>query len=241
MGAKDEIPTALDSAREIFGGWSGIDRPARATAARAGRALTFLALGIAIGIGWKESGRGVVSVGPPPPRGGTGGESAALFAARYGELRAAELRSADSAEAALSSVPVALPVDGRLTSSFTPRRFHPILRRVRPHWGIDIAAAHGSPVAAAADGTVKDVARNPSYGLVVDISHRNGEFITRYAHLSAVLVEEGQQVRRGELIGRVGSSGLSTGPHLHYEVFVRGRRRDPALLIDPGAAAGLLP
>lgn len=76
---------------------------------------------------------------------------------------------------------------------------------------------------------------------MVDVAHRGGEYITRHAHLSAVLVREGQQVRRGEAIGRVGSTGLSTGPHLHYEVFVRGRRRDPALLIDPGAAAGLMP
>jgi murein DD-endopeptidase MepM/ murein hydrolase activator NlpD len=76
---------------------------------------------------------------------------------------------------------------------------------------------------------------------VVDVSHRGGAYITRYAHLSAVLVREGQRVHRGEAVGRVGSTGLSTGPHLHYEVFVHGRRRDPALLFEPGEAAGLLP
>lgn len=201
------------------------------------------ALGLGVGVCF-ERGGGAASL-PPAERvadGATGGDAAvAPFAARYDELRAAELRVADSAEAALESVPVAVPLQGTLTSSFTPRRFHPILRRVRPHWGIDIAAAHGTPVVAAADGTVLDVARNGSYGLVVDVAHRGGEYITRHAHLSAVLVREGQQVRRGEAIGRVGSTGLSTGPHLHYEVFVRGRRRDPALLIDPGAAAGLMP
>jgi murein DD-endopeptidase MepM/ murein hydrolase activator NlpD len=106
---------------------------------------------------------------------------------------------------------------------------------------VDIAAPAGAPVAASADGTVLDVASSPSYGLVVDVSHRSGAYITRYAHLSAILVREGQAVRRGEAVGRVGSTGLSTGPHLHYEVFVHGRRRDPALLFEPGAAAGLLP
>ncbi|HEX2187240.1 MAG TPA: M23 family metallopeptidase, partial [Longimicrobiaceae bacterium] len=175
-----------------------------------------------------------------PARGGDAGTGSA-FLQRYAALRETETRAADRAEAALASVPVALPVRGRLTSSYTPRRFHPILKRVRPHWGVDIAAPAGSPVVASADGTVVGVAASASYGLVVDVAHRGGEFITRYAHLSAVLVREGQPVRRGEPLGRVGSTGLSTGPHLHYEVFVRGRRRDPALLFDPAVAAGLLP
>jgi murein DD-endopeptidase MepM/ murein hydrolase activator NlpD len=171
-----------------------------------------------------------------------GGEAAgAGFLARYDALRGSEARAADRAEAVLASVPVQVPVRGRLTSSFTARRFHPVLRRVRPHWGVDIAAPAGTPVRASADGTVLGVASSPSYGLVVDVSHRGGEYITRYAHLSAVLVREGQRVRRGDAVGRVGSTGLSTGPHLHYEVFIHGRRRDPALLFEPREAAGLLP
>ena len=192
--------------------------------------------------GTEEAGRPgrEAAAGRAAERGG-GEEAGSAFAARYEALRAGEARAADRADRLLASVPIAVPVRGRLTSSYTPRRFHPILRRVRPHWGVDIAAPHGAPVGASADGTVIDVASNASYGLVVDVSHGGGEYITRYAHLAAVLVREGQRVRRGEPLGRVGSTGLSTGPHLHYEVFVHGRRRDPALLFDPGDAAGLLP
>lgn len=200
-----------------------------------GAAAGWLARGAAAGPPEREQEAAVQSA-----RGG-GEEAGSPFRARYEALRARETRAADRADAALASVPVAVPVRGRLTSSYTPRRFHPILRRVRPHWGVDIAAPAGAPVGAGADGTVLDVARSGSYGLVVDVSHRGGEYITRYAHLSAVLVREGQRVRRGEAVGRVGSTGLSTGPHLHYEVFVHGRRRDPALLFEPGEAAGLLP
>ncbi|HEU0302335.1 MAG TPA: M23 family metallopeptidase, partial [Longimicrobium sp.] len=127
------------------------------------------------------------------------------------------------------------------TSAYTPRRFHPLLRRVRPHWGLDIAAPAGTLVRAGGDGVVLDVSRNASYGLVIDVSHADGKYITRFAHLSSVLVREGQVVKQGEPVGRVGSTGLSTGPHLHYELFVHGRRRDPALLLDPVAASGLLP
>jgi murein DD-endopeptidase MepM/ murein hydrolase activator NlpD len=204
--------------------------------------MTLFALGIVVGVAARapQAQAGTAEpAGSGVARGGDGGGS--VFAQRYGELRDLELRVADAADAHLASLPLGVPVHGRLTSSFTPRRFHPILRRVRPHWGIDIAAPYGSPVTAAGDGTVRGVVRNRSYGLVVDITHLDGEYITRYAHLSAVTVHEGQGVRRGDVIGRVGSTGLSTGPHLHYEVFVRGRRRDPALLLDPGAAAELLP
>jgi len=160
---------------------------------------------------------------------------------RYEELRRAELRLANSADSVWATIPVALPVRGAtLTSSFTPRRFHPILHRVRPHWGVDLAAASGTPVLASADGIVLEALWNASYGNVIDVSHAHGRYITRYAHLSVISVKVGDPVRRGQVIGRVGSTGLSSGPHLHFEVFVEGRRRDPALLFDPGAAAGLL-
>ena len=236
------IRAAGDSAREIFRWSRGEGCPARATLVRAGRAMTLFALGVAVGLAGRAPHAEAVAPAHVEPRGATGGDAAgAGFPERYRELRESELRTADAADAELRSVPLGSPLRGRLSSSFTPRRYHPILRRVRPHWGIDIAAPQGTQVVAAGDGTVLDVARNRSYGLVVDVSHRGGEYITRHAHLSAVTVREGQRVRRGDVIGRVGSTGLSTGPHLHYEVFVRGRRRDPALLIDPGAAAGLLP
>jgi murein DD-endopeptidase MepM/ murein hydrolase activator NlpD len=139
-------------------------------------------------------------------------------------------------------VPSGSPLPGgRLTSSYTPRRYHPLLRRVRPHWGIDIAAPAGTPVLASGDGIVAGIARSPSYGLVVDVSHGGGRYVTRYAHLSAILVRVGEAVVQGAPIGRVGSTGLSTGPHLHYEVYAAGRSRDPGLILAPGAGSALLP
>lgn len=220
--------------------WVSVVRNPRARIAgtAAGALLVFVSGAI--------SGRVMAAEPIPQPCGATrpaanGGGESSRFQQRYEELRLAELRSADAADSALAMVPVALPVRGAtLTSTFTSRRFHPILRRVRPHWGVDLAAASGTPVLASADGTVLKALRNASYGNVVDVSHSRGRYITRYAHLSAIAVRSGDEVRRGQLIGRVGSTGLSSGPHLHFEVFVEGRRRDPALLLHPGAVTGLL-
>lgn len=170
-----------------------------------------------------------------------GSERRSAFADRYEALRTAELRRARRADSILAGVPSTVPVAGaRLTGSFTATRFHPILRRVRPHWGVDLAAPEGTPVRAAARGAVIGAMRHPTYGLVVDVRHGR-EYTTRYAHLSAILVNIGDDVVRGEAIGRVGSTGLTTGPQLHYELFVNGRRRDPVLLFDSHAADQLLP
>lgn len=167
--------------------------------------------------------------------------SRSAFSVRYDALRQEEARSAGGAVGGGSGFPNALPVRGaRLTSSFTPRRRHPVLRVVRPHWGVDLAAPAGTPVNSSGDGVVLAAVRNPTYGLVVDVSHLDGAYITRYAHLSSIVVRTGQRVRRGEMVGRVGSTGLSAGDHLHYEVFVSGRRYDPALLFDANEAAALL-
>ena len=120
----------------------------------------------------------------------------------------------------------ALPVIGAIVSGFSHARRHPILHILRPHLGIDIAAARGTRVAAPAAGRVTYVGRKFAYGLTVDIEHADG-ITTRYSHLRAALVREGQQVARGAAIATVGSSGLTTGPHLHYEVAVNGRQVDP--------------
>jgi hypothetical protein len=119
-----------------------------------------------------------------------------------------------------------LPVVGHISSRFSYSRPHPILHIRRPHLGIDIAAPEGTPVTAPATGRVIKVARSLSYGLRVEIDHGNG-IVTRYAHLKSALVKEGQDVIAGTMLGRVGSSGLSTGPHLHYEVRRNGRPIDP--------------
>lgn len=107
-------------------------------------------------------------------------------------------------------------------------RFHPILRRWRTHQGTDYAAAYGTPVRATADGVVTEAGRNGGYGNLVEIRHANG-IRTRYGHLSrfAQGLYVGQRIRQEQTIGYVGSTGLSTGPHLHYEFLVNGRPTNP--------------
>lgn len=118
-----------------------------------------------------------------------------------------------------TTVPSRMPVDGvRLTSGFGMRD-HPILRRRARHNGVDLAAPSGTPVYATADGTVEMAQRYSSYGNYVQIDH-GSEIETRYAHLSSYTVSAGEYVQIGDLIGYVGSTGRSTGPHLHYEVRV---------------------
>lgn len=129
----------------------------------------------------------------------------------------------------------------RVSSRFGSRRMHPILRRVLPHTGVDYAAASGTPVRATGDGVVSVAGRRGGYGTMVEIQHPSG-YSTRYAHLSALGpgLRVGQLVRQGELVGRVGMTGLATGPHLHYEVRRQGRPVDPTrVAAAPGATADL--
>jgi murein DD-endopeptidase MepM/ murein hydrolase activator NlpD len=118
------------------------------------------------------------------------------------------------------------PVIGAIASTFSYARRHPLLHILRPHLGVDVAARYGTRITAPAAGRVTYVGTRLGYGRVVEMDHGNG-IATRYAHCSSVLVREGQDVARGALIATVGSSGLSTGPHLHYEVTVNGRQVDP--------------
>jgi len=117
------------------------------------------------------------------------------------------------------------PARGVFTSGFGMRQ-HPIFRLRRMHNGIDIAAARGGPVVAAWDGTVLYAGWFGGYGKIVIIDH-GGDLSTLYAHLSAILTSPGKGVRKGQLIGRVGSTGYSTGPHVHFEIRVRGTPIDP--------------
>jgi murein DD-endopeptidase MepM/ murein hydrolase activator NlpD len=117
------------------------------------------------------------------------------------------------------------PVAGRITSGFG-MRFHPILHFARMHAGIDFGAAWGSPIVAAADGTVVAAGWGGGYGRQVQISHGGG-IVTLYGHMSSIAATAGEPVRQGQVIGYVGSSGLSTGPHLHFEVKVNGQPVDP--------------
>ena len=117
------------------------------------------------------------------------------------------------------------PAQGPYTSQFGPR-FHPILKRNRPHNGIDIGARNRSPIVAAADGEVINAEWMSGYGYTVVIDH--GDSIsTLYAHCSTIYAKAGDMVLAGQRIALVGSTGMSTGPHLHFEVRLNGRPVDP--------------
>ena len=117
------------------------------------------------------------------------------------------------------------PVLGHLTSSFG-MRFHPILGFSRMHQGMDFAAPMGAPIVAATDGVVSFAGRHGGHGNYVRLNHAGG-ISTGYAHMSRIIARPGERVRQGQLIGYVGSTGLSTGPHLHYEVFRNGQAINP--------------
>jgi murein DD-endopeptidase MepM/ murein hydrolase activator NlpD len=117
------------------------------------------------------------------------------------------------------------PVAGRMSSNYGRRR-HPILGYTRMHAGIDFAAAHGTPIHAVTDGTVQFAGRHGGHGNYVKLSHGGG-LGSGYGHMSRIAVRSGQQVKRGQVIGYVGSTGLSTGPHLHYELYRNGATVNP--------------
>ncbi len=125
----------------------------------------------------------------------------------------------------LRSTPMVSPVRGVINSGFGFRR-DPITGQRSHHDGIDISADRGQPVFATADGIVVRAERAGNLGRAVYMVHRFG-YETRFGHLSNILVEEGQEVRRGDTLGRVGNSGRATGYHLHYEVRIGGDTRDP--------------
>jgi murein DD-endopeptidase MepM/ murein hydrolase activator NlpD len=144
------------------------------------------------------------------------------------------LRRYQAARGALASAPVHMPISEpyRQSSSFGNRK-DPFTGGRAFHAGLDFAAATGTPVAAAGDGTVSFAGRRSGYGNVVEVTHGNG-FVTRYAHLSAILVEKGETVSTGDQIARVGSTGRSTGPHLHFEVREADRPLDPRVFLESG-------
>ena len=123
--------------------------------------------------------------------------------------------------------------DVRLTSGFG-MRYHPLLNRPRMHGGVDWASPPGTPILAAGRGTIEFAARNGQYGNYVRIRHANG-YHTSYAHMQRFArgVKEGAQVRQGQVIGYIGTTGLSSGPHLHFEVLVNKRRVDPMSIQVP--------
>jgi murein DD-endopeptidase MepM/ murein hydrolase activator NlpD len=115
---------------------------------------------------------------------------------------------------------------GRMTSSYSIRRFHPVSKRYKPHTGIDYGAPTGTPIMATANGKVTFAGRKGGYGKLIIVKHPNG-YQTYYGHCSRLLLKSGQLVEQGQVIARVGSTGVSTGPHVHYEVRVSGKPIDP--------------
>jgi murein DD-endopeptidase MepM/ murein hydrolase activator NlpD len=142
--------------------------------------------------------------------------------------------SASSQRARFAALPSIMPTSGWLTSAFARERVHPILHLARPHEGIDVTAKMGAPIEAPASGVVTEVRWEEGYGNMITVDHGYG-LVTRYAHCSQILAVRGQRVKRGQVIAKVGSTGLSTGPHLHYEVWVNGKPVNPMKYVLPDA------
>lgn len=129
----------------------------------------------------------------------------------------------------IDHIPAIQPVPEKylraMASGYGVRR-DPVYGTMKFHEGMDFSAPIGTPVYATADGTVSTAAWKSAYGNLIEISH-GYNYVTRYAHLSKIIARPGQQVKRGDLIGLVGNTGKSTGPHLHYEVRYRGQPQNP--------------
>lgn len=134
------------------------------------------------------------------------------------------------------AVPSRTPLDSYRTSSNFGLRSHPVIGGLRAHKGLDMAAPTGTPIYATADGLVGKAEWFGAYGNYIAIGH-GSELETRYGHLSRLSVSAGQRVRKGDLIGYVGSTGRSTGPHLHYEVRVAGQAVDPTPYMTENGSA----
>ena len=181
---------------------------------------------------------GVDDLPTSAPAAGGGGSSQTVGSAMARELDAlrSRARNVDQSLAQLdrafhqrismlASTPNTMPVEGWFSHGFGWRK-DPWSGNRQFHRGIDIVADAGTPVVASADGVISLAQRNGDYGKTIDISHGYG-YVTRYAHLGELLMRTGQRVKRGDLIGRVGSTGRSTGAHLHYEVVRDARRVNP--------------
>lgn len=129
-------------------------------------------------------------------------------------------------KSALLATPSLWPVLGCITSEFGDTRLSSSAGGTRPHLGLDISAPRGTPVLASASGVVHSAGREPEYGLLISLDHGHG-FTTVYGHLKTALVKVGDRVKMGQIIGTVGNSGNSTGPHLHYEVRIHGNPVNP--------------
>ena len=153
------------------------------------------------------------------------GQSALQLVRWTASGRSEWINAADASRPAPSSSGMAMPANGPITSYYG-YRYHPILHFTRFHAGIDIGAGWGSPIVAAGDGQVIGAGWSGGYGREVQIAHGGG-LVSLYGHMSEIVAQPGSFVKEGQLIGYVGSSGLSTGPHLHFEVRQGGQPINP--------------
>jgi murein DD-endopeptidase MepM/ murein hydrolase activator NlpD len=138
----------------------------------------------------------------------------------------AALHSAVVRDSRLPPRQMMMPVSGEISSPFSVSRFHPILGLFRAHLGVDLSAPSGTPIVASGPARVRSVGWRLAYGLTIELEH-NGGVVTRYAHCRSAKVHAGDVVAEGDVIGTVGSSGLATGPHVHFEVLINGSQVDP--------------
>ena len=155
------------------------------------------------------------------------------FVSRVESIKA-RVAEAEALDAALTALPVGHPVEGQTykTSTYGLRK-DPFTKRPTFHPGVDMAGQRGTPVIATADGKVISAGRNGGYGKSVKIDHGHG-FITRYGHMHKLNVKRGQIVKKGDKLGGMGSTGRSSGTHLHYEVIFQGRTYDPDKFLKAG-------
>ena len=148
---------------------------------------------------------------------------------------ARDVAMAERLKALMPFVPLRMPLtgDASVTSPFGYRA-DPFLGRLALHPGVDLIEAYGDEIHATGAGRITHAGLMGGYGIMVEIDHGNG-LVTRYAHMSKALVAEGEDVVQGAVLGRLGSTGRSTGPHLHYEVRVDGEAVDPARYLRAGA------
>jgi murein DD-endopeptidase MepM/ murein hydrolase activator NlpD len=171
------------------------------------------------------------------PTGGMGGPLERLSTEHDGsidprfERLGLSLARMDALDSGLTSLPQVMPADMRGISSGFGYRSDPFTGSGAFHAGLDFRGPVGSPIHAAAQGTVSFVGQRSGYGNVVEVSHGNG-LLTRYAHMSAFRAAVGQRVRAGDVIGLIGSSGRSTGPHLHFEVRINDRAVNPRPFLE---------
>ena len=165
----------------------------------------------------------------------SGGPYIPATGSSYEEL----VRKVDDYLRIIKYMPLGKPVEGRISSKFGTR-VDPLNGKKSIHEGVDILANRGEKIRATADGVVTKAFRNGGYGNYVEIDHCNG-YVTAFAHMQKYLVKRGEKVKRGQIIGKVGSSGRSTGPHLHYEILLHKKPVSPDKFMKVADLARAIP